>query len=98
MTGRTSRGDAVLALSALAVLGATAVVLRGPAPSDDLPFQRASGGLGLGPAAGADWSFFAFDPRVENACEAELGPIPGGPCYVPHHGAAVVDLPPLARR
>jgi hypothetical protein len=88
----------VLLLAALAVLGAAVIASLAPPPSDDLPFQRASGGLGLGPAVSADWSFFGFDPRLEGGCEAELGPIPGGPCYMPRHGTAVADLPPLDRR
>lgn len=75
----------MLALAALALAGAAFVCGLRSAPPGDLPLQRASGGFGLGPAASADWSFHAFDPRIESGCEAELGPIPGGACPVPHH-------------
>ncbi len=63
----------------------------------DRPFQRATGGIGLSSTVSVAWSFFAFDPRTEPFCENELWPIPGLTCPNPHHGATVVDLPPLCR-
>lgn len=88
----------MLVLAAASLSAGSAVCLLPWAPSDDAPWQRATGGIGLGPATAADWSFFTYDPRLESSCEAELGPIPGGPCYVPHHGASLADLPALDRR
>lgn len=87
----------MLALAPLSILLAFALCLLPAPPLDDLGLQRATGGVGLGPASAADWSFFSFDPRIESHCEAELWPIPGAPCYVPHHGAALFDLPPFNR-
>ncbi len=89
------RGDVVLGLAALALVVGVALPVLDPGPALDARFQRASGGLGLGASSGAAWSFFAFDPRLAPSCEAELSPVPGGPCYVPHHGTAAVDLPAL---
>jgi hypothetical protein len=60
-------------------------------------FQRATGGMGLGPAVSSAWSVFLIDPRLEGSCENELWPVPGIPCYSPYHGALVADLPPLER-
>lgn len=62
---------------------------------DEMPFQKATGGIGLAAAISPAWSFFSVDPRIEAYCENELWPIPGGTCFNPHHGAAIVDLPPL---
>ena len=88
----------MLGAAFLLFVAALGLCLR-PAPSpDDLPLQHATGGFGLGPATAVDWSFFTYDARAESGCEAELWPIPGAPCYVPHHGAALADLPPLDRR
>jgi hypothetical protein len=88
----------VLALAALVAAGAGAITVGDRPVAADMHLARATGGVGLGPAAAADWSFHAYDPRIEATCEAELWPVPGGPCYVPHHGATVADLPPLGRR
>jgi hypothetical protein len=88
----------VLAMTPLVLAAALLAALEPPRPADDLGFARATGGVGLGPAAAADWSFFAFDPRIESHCEAETWPIPGGHCYVPHHGAALWSLRPFDRR
>jgi hypothetical protein len=60
-----------------------------------VPFQRAVGGLGSGPAVSAAWSSFGFDPRLERACENELAPLPGLSCPNPYHGASLLAAPPL---
>ena len=78
----------------LLVLVSVFIVLR-PEPRRQQPFQRATGGIGLAASVSPAWSFFAFDPRTESACENELWPIPGLPCPSPHHGASVFDPPPL---
>ena len=94
---RRERGDAVLGLAALVLVLAVSLVALDPGPRADERFQAACGGLGLGPSSGAAWTFFAFDPRVARSCEAELFPLPGAPCPVPHHGSAVIARPTLGR-
>jgi hypothetical protein len=48
--------------------------------------QRATRGVGLGPAASAAWSMHGFDARAAARCEVELWPLPGLPCPDPGHG------------
>jgi hypothetical protein len=84
----------LLLAALLLVLLSVMIVLR-PERTREQPFQRVTGGTGLSAAVSAAWSFFAFDPRTESACENELWPIPGLPCPTPYHGTAVFDPPPL---
>ena len=96
-----SRG-LLLALLLLVAASAAALAAEGHAEqacaarAED--FQRLVGGLGFGPTL--DWSEcpFSFDPRLEDACGADLGPIAGGGCFCPHHACSVWPYPPLRRR
>ena len=93
-----NRGDLLLGLVALVVLAAGASLSFVRAPSRvRVPFQAATGGVGLSSSMSADWSFFGFDPRSEGFCENELQPLPGLSCPNPGHGTKVADLPPLRR-
>jgi hypothetical protein len=58
-------------------------------------FQRLAGGLGLGPAADIARCPFGFDPRLGDACQADLGPIPGGAFFCRHHASSVLFYRPL---
>jgi hypothetical protein len=95
----SNRGGALLV--ALAVLacadGAWLAAQSRPSEPRDA-YQAVTGGLGLGSAVSAAWSFHAFDPRLEATCENELWPIPGLACANPHHGASVAELPRMERR
>ncbi len=89
-----ARGVILLAGTGALVAGAAAGTAWPPATADDA-FQRATGGVGLGPSVSVAQGFFTFDARAESACENELWPIPGLPCPNPGHGTRVADLPPL---
>lgn len=89
-------GTWLLGLVALVLVAAPiGLWLASAAPAGGDGFQAATGGVGLGPAASSEWSFFGFDPRGAGCCENELQPLPGLPCPNPGHGTKVADLPPL---
>jgi hypothetical protein len=78
------------AAAALLVAAAAGVLLlgarRSPAPDPGAAgFQRLAGGLGRGTATSLRPCEGAFDPGVAAACDAGLGPLPGGFAYCPHH-------------
>ena len=58
-------------------------------------FQELVGGVGFGPAVDLSGCAFAFDPRLCPCCGRELGPIPGGRVFCPHHASSILDYPPL---
>ena len=58
-------------------------------------FQRLVGGLGLGPATDLARCPFGFDPRLSPECQENLGPIPGGIHFCPHHAGSVFFYPRL---
>jgi hypothetical protein len=95
------RGPAILfGVVVLLVAGAVAVLVVGP-PSRarrearSREFQQLVGGLGFGPATDLAPCPFALDPRLCPDCARDLGPIPGGRYFCPHHAGAVFDYPPL---
>src|SRR5581483_10993737 len=96
---RKNRG-LVLVLFLLA--GASGAVLTAegrPRPEQaarSAAFQRLVGGLGFGPALDLSPCPFGFDPRLDGACAAECGPVPGGACFCPRHAGALFAYPPLA--
>jgi hypothetical protein len=82
-------------IAGLVAIDGLLLALEPGAPSSSpsaLDFQRRTGGIGLSAAAGVEWSFHAFDPRLERACENELQPIPGSACPDPVHGAGVAHV------
>jgi hypothetical protein len=58
-------------------------------------FQELVGGLGFGPAVDLARCPCSFDPRLGHRCTADLGPIPGGGCFCPHHACSVLYYPAL---
>ncbi len=52
-------------------------------------FQRLVGGAGFGPATDLSGCAFSFDPRLDWACSAERGPVPGGSCFCPRHSGSL---------
>jgi hypothetical protein len=85
-------GALALAAGAMLAIGArhsAAEAGRGRA------FQGLVGGLGFGPALDLSRCAFSFDPRLCPACSQEVGPVPGGKAFCPHHAGAVIDYPAL---
>jgi len=58
-------------------------------------FQQLLGGLGCGAAVNAAECELAFDPRLDRACTADCGPIPGGHWFCRHHACSLLPLRPL---
>jgi hypothetical protein len=90
----------LLAFTLLLVAGAAAVLVAGSPgqarrEARSREFQRLVGGLGFGPATDLSACPFGFDPRLCPDCARDLGPIPGGRYFCPHHAGAVFDYPPL---
>jgi hypothetical protein len=48
-------------------------------------FQRLVGGVGFGPALDLSGCAYGFDPRLDERCSEERGPIPAGDCFCPRH-------------
>jgi hypothetical protein len=95
---RNRQPGAVLLTLAL-LLAATGFVLlaesRPSARAAVRDLQLTLGGLGLGAVASPAWSFHAFDPRLDPACDADSWPTPGGPCYAPDHVGPVSHFLPI---
>ena len=62
------------------------------------PFQRLVGGVGTGPVLDLSGCPFRFDPRLDDSCVEEGGPIPGGLCYCPRGAGASPSSPPPRHR
>jgi hypothetical protein len=60
-------------------------------------FQHLVGGLGFGPAVDLSRCAFSFDPRLCTSCQENLGPIPGGVFFCPHHACSILYYLPLDR-
>jgi len=60
-------------------------------------FQRLVGGLGFGPALDLSRCPNSFDPRLDDGCADDDGPIPGGARYCPLRGGSIFSYPPLER-
>jgi hypothetical protein len=68
-----------------------------PPPQEAREFQRLVGGLGFGPALDLRRCAFSFDPRLCPGCQEDLGPIPGGAYFCPHHACSIFFYPSLDR-
>jgi hypothetical protein len=95
-----SRAAALLFAGLLALTAAAGAALtvgaRPPAREEQRAeeFQRLVGGLGFGPALDLERCAFAFDPRLDPGCSEDVGPVPGGGFFCPHHACSVFDYPP----
>jgi hypothetical protein len=59
-------------------------------------FQRLVGGLGFGPALDLSRCPHSFDPRLDDGCGDDEGPLPGGARFCPQHAGSIFYYPPLA--
>ena len=83
---------AVLMSLAIAAVGVTVVdaPARRGQPAKVEEFQRLVRGLGFGPATDLSRCEFSFDPRLSGNCSQDLGPIPGGVYFCPHHACSIM--------
>src|SRR5262249_51677726 len=58
-------------------------------------YQELVGGLGFGPAVDLARCTCSFDPRLCHRCPEDLGSIPGGGSFCPHHACSILPYPPL---
>jgi hypothetical protein len=98
---RFEKGSGLLVVLVLLACAAAAVLAaegrdRGAGRAEE--FQRLVGGVGFGPALDLSVCAFGFDPRLDGACAAECGAVPGGACFCPRHAGSVFIYPPLGRR
>jgi hypothetical protein len=56
-------------------------------------FQSLVHGIGFGPVLDLSQCEFSFDPRLAAGCSADLGPIPGGKHFCPHHACSILYYP-----
>jgi hypothetical protein len=90
-------------LTLLLLVGAAGAVLvaeeRGAGRQQDCgeAFQRLVGGVGFGPALDLSGCALGFDPRLDDSCAEDDGPIPGGACFCPRHAGSIFFYPPLDR-
>ena len=82
-----------LAIAAIIVL-AVSFWVQGRPETVCEEFQRLVGGLGLGPAVDLSRCDFSFDPRLCHGCPEDLGPIPGGAYFCPHHACSIFCCKP----
>jgi hypothetical protein len=98
MRSKAPFGVLVLIL-ALAVVSGVLVVVdsrdRDAQAARAKEFQELIGGMGFGPAVDLGRCPYGFDPRLSHRCTADLGPIPGGGCFCPHHACSVLYYPAL---
>lgn len=89
-----------LLLTLVALVAACAAVLvdeereQSHAGRWSMDFQYLVGGLGFGPALDLGGCALGFDPRLDNACGQDYGPVPGGQCFCPRHAGSVFFYPP----
>jgi hypothetical protein len=92
-------GALVALVGALALMAGAALLvdarLASDQPAQSAAFQRLVGGFGFGPALDLSVCPFAFDPRVEDHCGFDDGPLPGGSAMCPCHTASVFFYPSL---
>ena len=55
-------------------------------------FQEFACGFGLGASVNAKWGFIDFDPRIDNADETVLSPVPGGYSFSPERGFTLTHM------
>jgi hypothetical protein len=58
-------------------------------------FQQLVGGLGFGPAVDLSRCPNSLDPRLGRHCPEDLGPVPGGGYFCPHHACSIFQYPAL---
>lgn len=85
-----SRPNLILALVVILTAAAGLVLTAGggPSPLEDeraREFHRLVGGLGYGPAVEFEPCAAGFDPRLCPVCSQDVGPVPGGVFFCPHH-------------
>jgi hypothetical protein len=86
----------IVTLTLLLAAAAAAILAAGTNPPQDqrgAEFQRLVGGLGLGPAPEPSRCESAFDPRLGPVCTYDVGPVPAGMTFCPHHGAVAPSSP-----
>jgi len=82
----------VVTLTLLLAVAAVVILASGANPPRNergAEFQRLVGGLGLGPAPDASQCESAFDARLCPHCSYDIGPVPGGMTFCPHHGGGL---------
>ena len=94
----------ILILAAIVGLASVAMVLvvvdAGAKPAQaerSAEFQRLVGGLGFGPALDLSSCPNSFDPRLDDGCEADLEPLPGGARFCPQHAGSIFYYRQLQR-
>ena len=98
-----SRGAILLVVLLLLTTAASAVLAvehggqrRREAHAEE--FQHLLGGIGFGPAVDLSGCAFGFDPRLDDSCSGECGPIPGGASFCPRHAGSIFYYSPLERK
>ena len=93
------RGRVLFVLLLVLAVSATAVLIvegrsqrRREARSEQ--FQHLVGGLGFGPALDLSGCAFGLDPRLDDSCSDDCGPIPGGATFCPRHAESVFYYAP----
>ena len=93
------RGRVLLVLLLLLTVAAGAVLIgenrarQRLAPRSE-QFQHLVGGLGFGPALDLSGGAFGFDPRLDDSCAEDCGPIPGGAGYYSRRAESVFYYAP----
>ena len=90
-------GSIIILTTAALVLLVSDASLGGRQEARAEEFQRLVGGLGFGPALDLWRCPNSFDPRLDDGCGDDDGPIPGGARYCPHRGGSIFYYPPLER-
>jgi hypothetical protein len=95
-----ARGFGLLGVVLVLLIGTGVILLVENQTSGDrdqqaTAFQHLVGGLGFGPALNLADCAFTFDPRCDGRCAYDVGPLPGGACFCPHHAGAVLFYPQL---
>jgi hypothetical protein len=85
-----------LALAAAGVLVLDSAA--GPRRERARSFHELVGGLGFGPALDLERCEFSFDPRLCDHCSGDVGVVPGGMIFCPHHGLTVQAYPSLPEK
>jgi hypothetical protein len=83
------------ACSAL-LIGESWTEARRQARAED--FQHVVGGVGFGTALDLSGCAFSFDPRLDQSCGLDSGPVPGGSCFCPRHAGSIFYYAPLGKR
>jgi hypothetical protein len=89
-------------LAGILILAASAAVILVVESRDDSAgaareqeFQQLVGGLGFGPAVDLSRCPASFDPRLGHHCPEDVGRVPAGGYFCPHHACSIFYYPPL---